>query len=66
MAMGNSKGIVKSINLEPTDAAKYLILLAKNEYTLKEISKITGVKIGTVNDIKHHRQRKKIALKYGI
>ena len=24
VAMGNSKGIVKSIELEPTDAAKYL------------------------------------------
>ena len=57
---------VESNSQYTTEDIENVCKLRQNGYSAKEISKLTGVKIGTVNDVIHYRRRKDISSKYNF
>lgn len=57
---------VESNSQYTTEDIENVCKLRQDGYTAKKISEITGVKIGTVNDVIHRRRRRDISNKYNF
>lgn len=60
------KKTVESNSKYTTEDIENVCKLREKGYTAKDISNITGVKIGTVNDVIHRRRRTDISSRYNF